>query len=328
MNNFHPQHDGLLSATERERLIELLSSGCTSEAIDREARDFLLHRDAMTAWEARLRANDGVKHFVLGNHRVFDLMCRGETYEVLRGQNLFTGRVDVLKAMYRANNAIQRRSRHLLKLRVQSSIRSPEFVAIYSAGFHGTSFAVVEHVRGADLRAVVRRDGPLRMDAAARVCSQAAAGVAHLHALGMACINLQPNKMLLEEGAAVKLCDAGEGQPLGTVCTLPPPFGRLMDFISPEIIAGNEMTPASDVYSLGCVLYYAVTGKVPFPGGTEEDKRHAQLRHFPLDPRRLAADLDDGFVELMAAMMAKAPEKRIPSMEDVATRLKQWATPR
>lgn len=323
MDASRPRPDGLLFDSERESLLELLFSGSTSDELDRHAKELLLARDAMTAWEARLRA-DGVRRFILGSHRIFDLLCQGETYEVLRGQNLFSGRVDVLKAMYRATNSIQRRARHLRKLHVQSLLHSPQFVAVYHVGYHGTNFAVVEPVCGGDLRALVQQQGPLPMAVAGTALSLAAEGIGEVHALGLAYSNIQPSKILFTGETKTKFCDAGEGQRLGTVCALPPPSGSFLDFASPEILRGDVVTPASDVYSLGCLLYYAVTAKVPFPGGTQDDKRRAHLNRFPVDPRRLAEGLDDEFVACMAAMMAKAPSERIQSPAAVIECLDRW----
>lgn len=277
----------------------------------------------MTSWEARLRAT-GATRFMLGNHRLCQLICQGDTYEVLRGQNLFTGRVDVLKVMYRADNTCERRARHFRKLRLQCSIRSPQLVVVYDVGHRGTSIAVVEHVPGADIRALVRQHGPLPAALAATVLSQAALGLGTIHRLGMAHSNLQPNKILIGEAGTAKLCDAGEGLPLGTVSGPPPRSGRPLDFASPELFAGDEITPAADVYSLGCILYYAITGKVPFPGGAENDKRCGHLYHYPIDPRRLVDGLEDAFLDVMAGMMAKIPSKRIASVAEVVGRLEPW----
>ena len=69
--------------------------------------------------------------------------------------------------------------------------------------------------------------------------------------------------------------------------------------------------PAWDIYSLGCTLYYAVTGKVPFPGGTTSDKARAHCGLKPLDPRRLNHQLSDAFVDVVADMMAKDPAQRV-----------------
>jgi serine/threonine protein kinase len=97
------------------------------------------------------------------------------------------------------------------------------------------------------------------------------------------------------------------------------------DYLAPEqITTPDKLTPASDVYSLGCTLYYAVTGKVPFPGGSAKEKAKAHCTLPPLDPRRLNPDLSDDFVEVIAEMMAKQPENRIQTANEVARRLAPW----
>ncbi len=72
-------------------------------------------------------------------------------------------------------------------------------------------------------------------------------------------------------------------------------------------------------------MYYAVTGKVPFPGGTTADKARAHRELRPLDPRRLNHALSDSFVDVLADMMAKDPAQRIPSALEVVRRLAPWA---
>jgi eukaryotic-like serine/threonine-protein kinase len=97
------------------------------------------------------------------------------------------------------------------------------------------------------------------------------------------------------------------------------------DYVSPDHIeAPWNPTPAWDVYSLGCTLFYAVTGKVPFPGGSTNEKILAHLQRRPLNPRRFNRDLSDRFVDVIADMMAKKPADRIPSAKEVAARLSPW----
>ncbi len=98
------------------------------------------------------------------------------------------------------------------------------------------------------------------------------------------------------------------------------------DYLSPEhILSPREMTPASDVYSLGCTLYYAVTGKVPFPGGTSRDKARRHCEVTPINPRRFNLDLSDEFIDVIAAMMEKETAKRIQTCAEVVHRLAPWA---
>ena len=98
------------------------------------------------------------------------------------------------------------------------------------------------------------------------------------------------------------------------------------DYLAPELIqVPRETTFVSDIYSLGCTLYYAVTGKVPFPGGSAKDKVRRHLKEHPLHPRQFCEDISEEFVELIADMMEKDPEKRIQAADEVVNRLEPWA---
>src|SRR5690606_1050883 len=91
-----------------------------------------------------------------------------------------------------------------------------------------------------------------------------------------------------------------------------------------QIRSPLTVLPASDIYSLGCTLYYAVTGKVPYPGGDSRSKCRRHLEETPWHPRRFAPELADEIVELIADMMEKDPQLRINSAAVVAERLLPW----
>ncbi|HQU44119.1 MAG TPA: serine/threonine-protein kinase [Pirellulales bacterium] len=316
--------DGVFLDSELDALADMLRLGRSYDEIDRRAESYLLERGAMTAWERKHRAA-GATSFLFGNHRLIAPVKTGETYEVLIGQHLFSGRMDVVKVMHRCIESHDQRVRHLNRIRLQSSIQSFDVVSVHDVGFtRGVNFAVVEHVRGADLRAYVRQHGALPMNIAAAVVSDVAAALQTVHSLGFIFGTLEPSKILVSQKGVVKLCDAGIAGRPGKLVPGTYVSRKTVDFLSPEAIAGDIVTPLSDVYSLGCVLYYAVTAKVPFPGGSEDDKRVAQLKHYPLDPRKLANNLDDAFVEVLVDMMAKKPAARIQSMEELAARLWPW----
>jgi serine/threonine protein kinase len=97
------------------------------------------------------------------------------------------------------------------------------------------------------------------------------------------------------------------------------------DFLAPEaIVAPGQVRSESDVYSLGCTLYYAVTGKVPFPGGATSEKLRRHLEEAPLTPARLNPQLDPQFVDLIADMMHKRLSERLGSADEVVRRLRPW----
>ena len=111
-----------------------------------------------------------------------------------------------------------------------------------------------------------------------------AEGLQHAHEQGIVHRDVKPGNVLVTPEGEAKLSDLGLAGPMGKDMEDDPRHGKIVgtaDYISPDHIAspGNP-TPAWDIYSLGCTLYYAVTGKVPFPGGTTADKAraHCELR--------------------------------------------------
>jgi serine/threonine protein kinase len=97
------------------------------------------------------------------------------------------------------------------------------------------------------------------------------------------------------------------------------------DYLAPETIRDpRKILPVSDVYSLGCTLYYAVTGKVPFPGGNTADKIRRHLDETPLNPLHFNPDLPPGFCDVIASMMDKNPDKRTPTAAAVVELLRTW----
>ncbi len=107
-----------------------------------------------------------------------------------------------------------------------------------------------------------------------------------------------------------------------------PRKGRIVgtaDYLAPEqILSPDKVTPASDIYSLGCTLYFAVTGEVPFPGGNMQEKCSRHVHDAPLHPRRYNQDLQDPFLDLLADMMEKVPQKRLATAAEVVRRLAPW----
>ena len=163
------------------------------------------------------------------------------------------------------------------------------------------------------------------MSAAASIISQAAEGLEYAHAQGIVHRDVKPGNVLVSPQGEVKLSDLGLAGPLAGQPEPDPRHGKIVgtaDYLSPDHVRDPwNPTPAWDIYSLGCTLYYAATGKVPFPGGTTADKARAHCELRPLDPRRLNPRLSPEFVEVMADMMAKDPAQRIGSAREVIARL-------
>jgi serine/threonine protein kinase len=204
-------------------------------------------------------------------------------------------------------------------------------VRISYADFEGdTYFFVTEYVPGTDLRKLVRRNGPLAFPIAATIISQAAEGLHYAHRRGLVHRDVKPGNLLVTPDGHTKLTDLGlawflmedfDGKPTSTTSSL---VGTA-DYLAPESIREpDKIRPVSDVYSLGCTLYYAVTGKVPFPGGSTADKLRRHLGEVPLNPLHFNPDLPEGFCDVIAAMMDKNHATRTPTAAAVVELLRPW----
>src|SRR5690606_36084134 len=185
------------------------------------------------------------------------------------------------------------------EIRAQARLHHENLVQAFDAGHDGNVyFLVTEFVPGTDMRKLVRQHGPLEMAAAATIISQAAAGLAHAHSMGLIHRDVKPGNLLVTPSGMTKVSDLGLAGWLYET-DADPRAGKIVgtaDYLSPEqIVSPKDVTPTSDIYSLGCSLYYAVTGKVPFPGGTSREKAKRHLEDTPIHPRRLNPSLSDEF---------------------------------
>jgi serine/threonine protein kinase len=188
---------------------------------------------------------------------------------------------------------------------------------------------VTEYVPGNDLRQLIRNNGPLPMNYAALIISQAALGLQYAHDLGMVHRDVKPGNILVTPEGHAKVSDIGLATWTMSLSS-DPRAGKVVgtaDYLSPEQIRDpKSVGPLSDIYSLGCTLYYAVTGKVPFPGGDTRSKCRRHVEQTPWHPRKFAPELTEEFVDVIADMMEKDPARRIQSAAEVAERLEPWAS--
>jgi serine/threonine protein kinase len=215
------------------------------------------------------------------------------------------------------------------EIRTLGQLDNDNLVRAYDAGQDGNvHFLVTEYVPGTDLRRLIRGSNPLSMQQAASIISQAAQGLEHAHSKGLIHRDVKPANLLVTPEGKVKVSDLGLAGYFNDPEQIDQYGGKVVgtaDYLAPEaILQPDVLDKRSDIYSLGCTLYYAVTGKVPFPGGTMRDKAKAHCQLAPIDPRRMAPDLTDEFVEVIADMMAKRPEDRIASAREVSERLRPW----
>jgi serine/threonine protein kinase len=295
---------------------------------DGELADKLVGMGRLNRWQAK-QLLEGRTKFSLGPYRIADYIGQGGMGQVFKAEHSVLGRVVAIKVLPRSKSTPEAINNFNREIRAQAKLDHPNLVRAFDAGEDGNvHFLVTEYVPGTDLRKLVRRNGPQGMEAAARIISQVAEGLHYAHGQGMVHRDVKPGNVLVTPEGRAKLSDLGLAGPLAGDAETDPRFGKIVgtaDYLSPDHIERPwEPTPAWDIYSLGCTLYYAVTGKVPFPGGTTADKARAHLQLRPLDPRRLNPALSAEFIGVLADMMAKDSAARIQAASEVVARLAPW----
>jgi serine/threonine protein kinase len=296
---------------------------------DQELAGQLIADGLLTTYQADQLKNGRTK-LCLGPYIITDFIGQGGMGHVFKGVHEMMGRESAVKVLpfHKATEDAKQNFRR--EIRTQAQLDHTNLVRAYDAGEEGNvSYLVVEYVPGTDLRKLVRSQRGLTMQHAASIIMQAAHGLEYAHRRGLIHRDVKPGNILVTPEGVAKVSDLGLAGFIHEADN-DPRSGKIVgtpDYLSPEQIrTPNEITKASDIYSLGCTLYYAVTGKVPFPGGTPGQKAQRHCEDTPWHPRRFNPELNEEFVEIVADMMEKDPRARISSMAEVAARLEPWAS--
>ena len=272
----------------------------------------------------------GRTKFDLGPYRITDFIAQGGMGQVFKGVHKLMGRECAVKVLPRHKATPEAIESFMREIRTQAQLDHPNLVRALDAGHDGdVHYLATEYVPGMDLRRLVRVHGRITPQQAASVITQACRALQYAHERGLVHRDVKPGNILVTPEGIAKVSDLG----LAGVMQDPnsdPRKGRIVgtpDYLAPEVIRshGGELTPVSDIYSLGATLYYCICGKVPFPGGTTRDKARRHLEDTPWHPKRFNEALDEEFIDLIADMMEKDPKARIQSAAEVATRLEMWA---
>ena len=298
------------------------------EVEDKLLRAILIEQGALTEYQAQ-QISDGRHKLNLGDYIITDFIGQGGMGHVFKAVHKFMGRECAVKTLPTGRVTPQTLEGFTREIRLQAKLDCSYLVRAYDAGLDGTTrYFVMEYVPGMDLRRLIKAKGPLPQDQAASIIMQAAYGLEYAHQQGMVHRDVKPGNILVTPEGIAKVSDVGLAAFTANLVD-DPRAGKIVgtaDYLSPEQIRSPlAVGPVSDVYSLGCTLYYTVCGKVPFPGGDTAHKLRRHLEETPIHPRRFAEKINEEFVDIIADMMDKDPNKRIQTCAEVAARLEPWA---
>ena len=318
-----------LEAAEAEARIAGIDRNKAPADWDGAVADSLVAKGLLTKFQAR-ELLAGRTRFRLGHYTVLDEIGRGGMGQVFRAEHAMMGREVALKVLPRAKSTPEYEAAFQREIRVLARLDHENLVRALDAGHDAkVYYLVTELVPGLDLRHQVLKYGPLDELAAASVIAQAAQGLAYAHEQGLVHRDVKPGNLLVAQDGRVKVLDLGlAGSLLDAETTTTGRVVGTMDYMAPEQIRSPDTVgPAADVYGLGCTLYFALTGQVPFPGGTRKEKAQRQLTEMPTPLSQLVPHVDAELRRVVEDMMRKSSAERIGTATEVLQRLRPW-TPR
>jgi WD40 repeat protein/tRNA A-37 threonylcarbamoyl transferase component Bud32 len=277
------------------------------------------------------------RELILGQYIILDLLGEGGMGQVLKARHRRLDRIDALKVIRKdhlANPlAIQR---FLQEAKAVARLSHPNIVLIYDADeVEGTHFLAMEYVPGLDLGRAVTLSGPLPVGQVCLYIVQAAQGLQHAFERGLVHRDIKPDNLLVTaDWKLVKILDMGlallHQMEMSSAATGPlTQTGIVMgtpDFMAPEqALDSHQVDIRADIYSLGCSLYFLLTGKPPFPAGSLTQKLLWHQQTEPAALESLRPDIPKGLSTVVRRMMAKQPEERFQTPAEVAQALQPFA---
>lgn len=262
---------------------------------------------------------------LVGGYRIEGLVGRGGMGIVYRATQLGLERVVALK-LVAPEIAHDRgfRERFLREARVAASLDHPNVLPVHETGEDGGRlFISMRYIDGRDLAALIAQEHVLDADRVVAIIGQVAGALDVAHERGLVHRDIKPQNILIErrdERDHAYLCDFGLAKAAleGARLTRTGGFLGTVDYASPEQIRGEPVDRRSDVYALGCVLNYALTGSVPFPNDDELAKLWAHLHEQPTPPSEIRAALPHALDDVIARALAKSPAERFATAGEFA----------
>ncbi len=219
--------------------------------------------------------------------------------------------VKILRKDFSKSKAFQERFKE--EARAAANLTHPNIVTVHDFGFDNDRlFIVMEHVPGTDLKQIIKKSGSLPIDQASRLFIQACAGIGYAHRAGLIHCDIKPHNMLITPDHRLKVTDFGIARALASVKhdEQSQAIWGSPAYFSPEQAAGRAPSPASDVYSLGIVLFEMLTGELPFTNPSPQELALLHRYETPPSPRKINPEISPELEEIIIKVLSKEPSSR------------------
>jgi serine/threonine protein kinase len=247
-------------------------------------------------------------------YQLLEQIGAGGMANVFRARDLMLERyvaIKVLRQDYSHIPAFEARFRH--EARAAANLSHPNIVTVHDFGMDdGQLYIVMENVPGKDLKTLIRQKGRFSEAEAIPLMVQACAGVGYAHRAGLVHCDIKPHNLLVTPDQRLKVTDFGIARALATI--YPEERSEVVwgspQYFSPEQARGEAPSPASDVYSLGVVLYELLTGTLPFVANTAEELARLHIEQEPVPLSEYLPDISPALEQIVMKVLAKEPSAR------------------
>jgi serine/threonine protein kinase len=316
------EESGLVDGPTAELLIT-----APADSSDEQLAEWLTEQGVLTGFQAQTILNDDKLPLVIGEYDVIDQIGRGGMGYVLKARHRTMKRYVAIKfllPLYTVSGDLKQRFAR--EVEAAAKLEHPNIVPAYDAGSRedGSLYLVMKYIPGKNLRVKVKKEGPLSLAAAVDAICQVAAGLAFAHEQGVVHRDVKPSNLLIDLAGVVRVLDlglarmkptpgeaetddlTGSGSIMGTV-----------DYMAPEqAMDARSADHRSDIYSLGCTLYFLLIGKAPFAAESMMSRLLAH-REGPIPKLTELRDVPEELEGIYQRMMAKRPDDRPQSMQEL-----------
>ncbi len=294
----------------------------------------------ITRFQAERLLEGRFRGFFIDRYKVLEILGAGGMACLYLAEDMQSGERVALKVLsdtYKSDAAMLTR----LKIENRAGNRLSHSGIMRTYGVHHTDdifgevwYLVMEYVEGINLEELINLHGPIPVAQACDFIWQAAAGLHYAHSAGLIHRDVKAGNLLVDRKGAIKILDFGlallDGDEAAEEFSLAMIFGHsclgTADYIAPEqSIDSYSVDSRADIYSLGCTLYVALSGKLPYPMSSSSQKLEGHRLRPPPSLRVVAKNIPDEVIAIVEKMMAKRPEDRFQTMAEIVKALTPFA---